>query len=153
VTRLRIPALGNVPVYSQIERYCRYAGEEPKSNEDGRRNRKRWLRRIARLLRQDDVSRADLRCVGDYLKGKFDREPGQGRPENYEQERVRQLLAGRVEAIRREQGCSRDVALRTFLTENAVEMRMIENGVERWVTSDDDPDDELFSYIRSYINR
>jgi hypothetical protein len=131
------PSFRGVPYFSRIERWCRYAGEEPKSNEDGRKNRKRWDCRIARLLRLDDVSRADLRAVGDYLKGKFDRKPGQGRPENYERERVRQLWAGRVEAIRRERRCSRDAALRAFLTENAV----------------DDPDDKLFSYVRSYINR
>jgi hypothetical protein len=125
-----------VPYFSRIERCCRLAGEEPKSNEDGRKNRKRWDRRIARLLRQD-VSDADWSAVAAYLMGKFDRKPGQGRPENYEQAHERQLWAGRVEAIRRERRCSRDAALWALLTENAV----------------DDPDGKLFSYVRSYINR
>jgi hypothetical protein len=134
---IALPSFRGVPYVSRIEYYCRLAGEEPKSNEDGRKNRKRRVRRIARLLCRDDVSDADWSVVADYLMGKFDRKPGQGRPVNYERERVRQLWAGRVEAIRRELRCSRDAALRAFLTENGV----------------DDPDAELFSYLRSYINR
>jgi hypothetical protein len=133
---IALPSFRGVPSFSRIECCCRLAGEEPKSNEDGRKNRKRWVRRIARLLRRNDLD-ADWGAVADYLMGKFDRKPGQGRPVNYEQERVRQLWAGRVEVIRRERHWSRDAALRAFLTENGV----------------DDPDDKLFSYVRSYINR
>ena len=76
---IALPSFRGVPHVSPIECWCREAGQDPKSSEDGRINRKRWLRRIARLLRRDDVSRADLRAVAAYLQGKFDRKPGQRR--------------------------------------------------------------------------
>jgi hypothetical protein len=147
-----IPLRGfrGVPRYSEIEYCCRYAGEEPKSTKAGRKRRDR---KIGRLLSRDDISRADLRVVGDYLKGRFGRKPGQGRPVNYQQAHAWHVLAEGVEAIRRERRCSRDEAQRTFLKENLVKMLVIENGVERWITSDDDPDGELFAYIRNYLNR
>jgi hypothetical protein len=148
---IALPSFRGVPYVSRIERDCRLAAEEPKSSEDGRKNRKRWNRRIARLLRPDDD--ADWKVVADYLKGKFDRKPAQGRPENYEQAYTLWFLAERVEAIRRERGCSRDAALWTFMTENPFKALVIENGVERWVRSDDDPDEGLFSYLRNYLKR
>jgi hypothetical protein len=77
---LRVPGFSRVPKYSPIERACRLAGEEPKSNAGGRFNRRRWDGRIARLFCQDDVTANDVRAVADYLRGRFDRRQKQGRP-------------------------------------------------------------------------
>jgi hypothetical protein len=91
---------------SPIERACRLAGEEPKSNAGGRFNRRRWDRRIARLFRRDDVTANDVRAVADYLRGRFNRKREQGRPFNPWHRFANRTAIEIVRQFQREQKCS-----------------------------------------------
>lgn len=103
---LPLPGFSGVPEYSPIERACRLAGEEPKSNADGRVNRRRWDRRIARLFRRDDVTANDVRAVADYLRGRFDRRQKQGRPFDPWHHAASQTPIEIVRQFQREHSCS-----------------------------------------------
>ena len=98
------------PVGSLIERCCRQAGQEPKSDA----NRKYWDRRIGRLFRSD-ISQTDVSAVADYLRGRFDRQPEQGRRVNLWDRYSRYITIEIVRNIRRELGCTIKTAIRISL--------------------------------------
>jgi hypothetical protein len=140
-----------VPSFSRIEYGCRLAGEEPKSSDDGRKNRDR---RIARLLRQD-VSRADLRVVAAYLRGDFDRKPGQPRMDPARQYGL-MVMEARVKAIQAHEHCSQDEAIRLAiewpddLAEELSRQYPGRLGVKGYAET---PDNSYFSYLRNYLKR
>jgi hypothetical protein len=149
---IALPSFSGVPHVSRIECCCRYAGEEPKSNEVGR---KRWFRRIAWLLRQDDVSRADLRAVAAYLRGDFDRKQGQPRMDPARQYGL-MVMEARVEAIQAHEHCSQDKAIRLAiewpddLAEELSRQYPGPLGVKGYVET---PDNSYFSYLSNYLKR
>ncbi len=89
---------------SLLERACREAGAVPKSLKALRASAEQ---RIARLLRCDEVSRADLRTVADYLRGRFDRKREDGRvPDDIWQRLANDNLVHIVRQIKREEHCT-----------------------------------------------
>jgi hypothetical protein len=83
---------------SRIERACRLAGQSP--------NHRRRDKQIGQLLRQDDVTTADLRAVADYLRGRYDRRREQGRPFDPWHRLASDNTAEIVRQIRQEEHCS-----------------------------------------------
>jgi hypothetical protein len=150
---LHFPDMRHVPDYSVLERACRYAGETPKSHKNRAHQHRAVMRRVAEVLRKGRFHARELRIFGDYRDGKFDLK---GRPRKDDLDQLDRLLsrvAQKVEEIQREQQLHRDAAVRVFLETHPGEMSVIENGVTRWVSSDDDPEDEVFSYLKNYLKR
>lgn len=105
-----------MPDYTKIESACRLAGEIPKS---ATANRTRAFNRIAKRF-SGDISDRDLRAVADFLRGRFDRKPGAGRPADLSQQFILIRFEERVQQVRREQHCSLNEAIRRVLDDAGV---------------------------------
>jgi hypothetical protein len=93
----------NKRTLSLLERACREASRIPKSRKAARAIAERP---IARLLRRDETSRADLRAVAAYYNGEFDRKREQGRPVNPLQRFANDTRDDLVRDVKRELGCT-----------------------------------------------
>lgn len=95
-----------------IENECRKSGMVPKNSTGARAY---VLHRIAKMITAD-ISDSDLKAVANFLLGRYDREPGEGRPRDLIKQWKREGEAHAVRSIRREPGCSLDEAIRIALT-------------------------------------
>ena len=116
---------------SKIESACRSAGQYPEDDPE----RRPRLRQIARLFTAE-ISDADLKVIADFVRGAFDRKPGDGRPANLRQRAGLDTVARRARAIHREHGCSLKTAIVRALRQYGKE-----------------PDERTITYVRNYINR
>jgi hypothetical protein len=76
-TKLWIPDLSDIPVYSDIEAACRYAGEVPKGHPDRARYEAHLLRLVERKYSDPSshdhvaAANADIIALMNYFKGAF----------------------------------------------------------------------------------
>jgi hypothetical protein len=146
------PNMRHVPDVARLESACRRAGEIPRSHKDRTHQHRAVMRLVKEMLRKGKFHGRELQIFGDYQEGKFDLK---GRPPKPLEQQWRLLdIAQQVEAIESDEKLHRDAALRVFLTTNPRRVRVTENGRRpRWVSSDDDPDDEVFSFLKDYLKR
>jgi hypothetical protein len=137
-----------------IESACRRASEVPKSRRDDSPAHRDVMRLVEKRLRRGEFGTDDFDAFAAYRQGKFNirhRSMDEG------QEELRQTIAEGVEAIQRRDGCTLEAAVRTYLVKTVIHYRVIEDGVERLITSNDypndDPDDEIASYITNFMKR
>ena len=147
---IHVPDLSRVPHVSPLEGVCRSAGAIPKNNVDRRRRHDDVMRLVEQRLRRGEFGIDDLNTFAAYREGEFNINH---RPMDENQEQLRQTIGEHIEAIQRRDGCTLEAAVRAFLEEHFVHKLLIENGNERLITSDDDPDDEIASYIINFMKR
>jgi hypothetical protein len=94
-----------------IEIECRRAGTVSTNDTAARAEA---LSRIAKVFTAD-ICDADLKAVADFLMGRYDRSPGDGRPRDLFKEWKRIGEAQAVRCIRQELHCSLDEAIRVSL--------------------------------------
>jgi hypothetical protein len=149
---IQIPDLSGVPDVrgGSIENACRRASEVPKSRHDDSDAHRDVMRLVERRLRRGEFGTDDFDAFAAYRDGKYNI---RHRPIDEGREHVLQTIGEGIEAIQRRDGSTLEAAVRAYLGKIPIQNRIIENGIERVITSNDDPDDEIFSYLFNMMKR